>query len=100
MLLLATEHEHLIPINFCHHLQLGFSITARDKAVVAGDQTGNTSRCLCEATPRWAHPARASIGKEAAATAVRQFPKLWPWYPVLPFSVYLGTGLDLWGLCP
>lgn len=85
--LLAMEHAHLIPINFCHYLQISFSVTASDKTIVTGDQAGNTSHCLCGGT-RWAPPARA------AAASV---PKLWPLFLVLPFLVCLGTGADLWG---
>lgn len=87
--LLATEHAHLISINFCHYLQISFSVTARDKTVVTGDQAGNTSHCLCGGT-RWAPPARAAIWKRGCCCISS---KLWPLFLALPFLVCLGTGL-------
>lgn len=89
--LLAMEHAHLIPINFCHYLQISFSVTASDKTVVTGDQAGNNSHCLCGGT-RWAPPPGQQYGKEAAAAAA-SVPKLWPLFLALPFLVCLGTGL-------
>lgn len=77
VLLLAMEHAHLIPINFCHHLQFSFSVTASDKTVVAGDQAGNTSHCLCDGI-RWAHPARAVPWKRGSSSCCIWFPSFGP----------------------
>lgn len=96
--LLATEHAHLIPINFCHYLQISFSVTASDKTVVTGDQAWNTSHCLCGGT-RWAPPARAAIWKRGSCCCCisSQALALVSGSPVLSLS---GNWADLWDLCP
>lgn len=96
--LLATEHAHLIPINFCHYLQISFSVTASDKTVVTGDQAGNNSHCLCGGT-RWAPPARAAIWKRGCCCCCisSQALALVSGSPILSLS---GNWADLWDLCP
>lgn len=96
--LLATEHAHLIPINFCHYLQISFSVTASDKTVVTGDQAGNTSHCLCGGT-RWAPHARAAIWKRGCCCCCisSQALALVSGSPILSLS---GNWADLWDLCP